>query len=155
MSLLAETVATNINWTLICAIVLTVATVGMWWDARRNKTPQPFSVKEVKTLHEQFASLEEFKTLSRHNTERHGQLFDAVKQAKAEARAELALAVNTINTDRAKTMEGLRVEFAAVRSELVSQGKEIAGLQTATDQQDKKLSSMDMKLDRLIERNSS
>ena len=35
---LAEDVATNINWTLICGIVLTAATVAMWWDARKQRS---------------------------------------------------------------------------------------------------------------------
>lgn len=38
--MLAESIATNVNWTLIATIVMAVGTVLMWWDARKTKTTQ-------------------------------------------------------------------------------------------------------------------
>ena len=62
--MLAEQVATDINWTLICTIIMAIGTLGMWLDSRKNKTTtisnQPLSVEMVKALHDQFASKDEF-----------------------------------------------------------------------------------------------
>jgi len=38
--ILAESIADNVNWSLIAAIVMTVATVGMWLDARKSRVTQ-------------------------------------------------------------------------------------------------------------------
>lgn len=46
--LLAENLGSNINWSLIALVVTTVATMGMWLDARKSRvmqiSPQPFEV---------------------------------------------------------------------------------------------------------------
>jgi hypothetical protein len=154
--ILAETIATGVNWTLICAIVLTAATVAMWWDARRQRptviSPQPLTVEIIKSLHEKFASLEEFKKLSAHTTDRHNQLFKGIEKAKEHALEELEKSVSAINADRAKTMDGLRRDFDSIRDELTDQGKDIAGLKKETEMQNMKLNTMDGKLDGLPSR---
>ena len=45
--ILAENLATNINWTLIATIVMALATAGMWYDAKKSRVTeikQPLSV---------------------------------------------------------------------------------------------------------------
>lgn len=138
---------------ILAAVVAAVTAVAAYFSrARVEIGPQPLTVEVVKALHQQFANLEEFKKLAAHTTERHAQLFKAVDRVREDARTEIAKAVNVINEDRARTMEGLRQDFSSVKTELTSQGKEIAGLQMATELQNQKLLGMDGKLDRLIER---
>ena len=36
----AETIASNINWTLIFTIVMAMATLGMWWDAKKTRVTE-------------------------------------------------------------------------------------------------------------------
>ena len=47
--ILAESIASDVNWSLVATIVMAVATAGMWWDARRSRptiiTPQPLQVR--------------------------------------------------------------------------------------------------------------
>lgn len=38
--MLAESIATNINWTLIATIIMAVGTLGMWLDARKSRVTQ-------------------------------------------------------------------------------------------------------------------
>jgi len=48
--MLAETIASNVNWTLIATIVMALATMGMWWDAKNSKTviePNPLPVQKI------------------------------------------------------------------------------------------------------------
>ena len=140
--------------TLAVVVGAVMAVIAYFSRTKIEVGPQPLTVEVVKALHDQFANLEEFKQLAKHTTERHGQLFKSIERAREDARAELGAAVNAINADRAQTMTGLRKDFDSIRSELTDQGKDISGLQTATDLQTKQLSNMDAKLDRLIERNN-
>lgn len=47
----AESIASNVNWTLIATIVMALATLGMWWDAKKNKAtviePNPLPVQKI------------------------------------------------------------------------------------------------------------
>ena len=43
--ILAETIATNVNWTLIFTIIMALATAGMWWDARRIREERPTQIE--------------------------------------------------------------------------------------------------------------
>lgn len=36
--ILAESIAHDINWTLIATVIMAVGTMLMWWDARKTKT---------------------------------------------------------------------------------------------------------------------
>jgi hypothetical protein len=140
----------------VLATVLGVVIAGASYFSRQRVQvgPQPLRVKIDEAMHDQFAGKKDFDALTKHTTERHGQLFKAVEKSVKDAEEKLARAVHEINRDRAKTMEGLRQEFHAVRTELTDQGKEIAGLQTATDLQNQSLNGINSKLDRLIERKS-
>lgn len=46
--MLAESIATNINWTLIATIIMAIGTFGMWLDARKPRateiSPSPLHV---------------------------------------------------------------------------------------------------------------
>ncbi|HEV2692235.1 MAG TPA: hypothetical protein VG347_05010 [Verrucomicrobiae bacterium] len=140
--MLAEDIAKDINWTLITAIVMTLATVAMWWDARKSRTTntvitnQPLTVEIVKALHEQFANKEEFDKHVGHNTDRHAQIFKTIERVERTANAALEKQVET------------------VRKDLVVVGNHVAGLQTETKLQNQQLARMDAKLDRLAERKS-
>ncbi|MEI8289816.1 MAG: hypothetical protein WCH99_10110 [Verrucomicrobiota bacterium] len=47
----AEAIASNINWTLICTILMAIGTFGMWLDARKAKStviePNPLPVQKI------------------------------------------------------------------------------------------------------------
>ena len=49
--ILAETIATDVNWTLVATLVMAAATAGMWWDAKRSRptliSPQPLEVRNA------------------------------------------------------------------------------------------------------------
>ena len=48
--MIAEIVAQNINWTLIFTIIMSLATLGLWWDARRQpalRVEQPLQTTKV------------------------------------------------------------------------------------------------------------
>jgi capsule polysaccharide export protein KpsE/RkpR len=140
---------------VLAAVLAAVVGVAAYFSRQRVEVgPQPLRVQIDEALHDQFAGKGEFNTLKGHTTERHAQLFNDIRKAREEARAEVAKAKEEINADRAATMAGLRLDFDAIRKELTEQGREISGLQSSTDSQDKKLMSMDAKLDRLIERKS-
>ena len=38
--MLAESIASNVNWTLIATIIMALATALMWWDARKIRVTQ-------------------------------------------------------------------------------------------------------------------
>jgi hypothetical protein len=38
--ILAETIAKDVNWSLIASIVMAIVSTLMWWDARKNKSVQ-------------------------------------------------------------------------------------------------------------------
>ena len=48
MPMLAETFADGVNWSLIFTGIMSVATLALWWDSRKQHntivTPQPLSV---------------------------------------------------------------------------------------------------------------
>jgi len=49
--ILAESIASDVNWTLVATLVMAAATAGMWWDAKRSRptliTPQPLEVRDA------------------------------------------------------------------------------------------------------------
>ena len=49
--MLAETIASNVNWSLIFTIIMALATAGMWWDARNSRgvkiKPNPLRFEEI------------------------------------------------------------------------------------------------------------
>lgn len=45
--MMAETIATDVNWSLVATLVTAVATAGMWWEARRPRgVVDPSSARE-------------------------------------------------------------------------------------------------------------
>lgn len=116
--MLAEQVASNVNWSLICNVVLALTGILMWLDSRKAKSttisPQPISVKE----HTEFVSKNDFQALTTGNTERHAQLFAKIEKVEREARASIAAEVNKIQSDRQRTMEKLNEQFTFIRESL-------------------------------------
>lgn len=49
MTMLAETIATGVNWSLIASLVMAAFTALMWWDARRKpvELAQPVQTTKV------------------------------------------------------------------------------------------------------------
>jgi len=45
----AETIASNVNWSLIASLVMAVVTTLMWWDARRKplEVQQPIQTTKI------------------------------------------------------------------------------------------------------------
>jgi hypothetical protein len=111
--ILAEQVAANVNWSLICNLVLALTGILMWLDSRKVKattiSPQPIVIQEQK----EFVNKNEFQTVAAGNTERHAQLCQAIEKVEREARAALTTEVNKIQTDRQRTMEKLNEHFSS------------------------------------------
>ncbi len=74
--LFAETFADNVNWSLIAAVVMTLATVGMWMDSRKSHTteisPSPLTItgsplsnaelqRDLKNINYRIKALEEWR----------------------------------------------------------------------------------------------
>ena len=119
--ILADQLATGINWMLLTSIVMTLATVGMWLDSRKQRKTtleQPVDVRLVKALHEEFAHKAEFDQLVSSNTQRHAQLFGKMETLEREARALINHEITKINTDRTRTMEKLNEQFTFIRESL-------------------------------------
>ena len=86
--ILAETLATNINWTLIATIVMALATAGMWYDAKKcrvTQIEQPLNVtgtplgnaeiqRDLKAMNHRIVSLEAWR----------GQLLNKLDADKSE-----------------------------------------------------------------------
>ena len=127
--MLAESIASNINWSLISTILMAIATVGMWLDARKGRplqiSPQPLPVEVVKALHEQFADREEFKKHVAHNTDRHNQLFKSIDRVEIATREKMEQRFDALAVDRQKTMEKLGDEFVYIRESLASINTEL------------------------------
>ena len=119
--ILADQLATGVNWMLLTSIVMTLATVGMWLDSRKQRKTtleQPVDVRLVKALHEEFAHKAEFDQLVSSNTQRHAQLFGKMETLEREARALINHEITKINTDRTRTMEKLNEQFTFIRESL-------------------------------------
>lgn len=119
--MLAETIATGVNWSLLASIVMALATVGMWIDSRKQRKTtleQPVDVRLVKALHEEFANKSAFDDLVATNSRRHEQLFGRIELVERDTRAAIALEVTKINTDRTRTMEKLNEQFTFIRESL-------------------------------------
>ncbi len=54
--MLAETFASNINWTLIFTALMAVTSAGMWWDARRQK-PAPTQLEQPVQIQKVFPAV--------------------------------------------------------------------------------------------------
>ena len=84
--LFAEEIASNINWSLIASLILTVFTGLMWWDARKQRVTQiqqPFTVtgsplnnaeiqRDLKAMNHRLVSLEQWR----------GQILDKMEEDK-------------------------------------------------------------------------
>jgi len=131
----SETVATNVNWSLISTIVMAMATVGMWLDARKQRKvtlDQPVDVRLVKALHDEFAKQSELhalglvvKDLSKHNTERHGQLFNKIADVERQGREAMDRRFATLAEDRAESLEKLNEQFQFIRESIVAINTEL------------------------------
>ena len=90
--MLAEQVASNINWTLIATIIMALATAGMWWDAKKSRVTQiaqPLEVsaspltaaeiqRDVKAMNHRLRSLEDWRNqLIQKLEEDKGQVIEA------------------------------------------------------------------------------
>ena len=110
--ILAETLATNINWTLIATIVMALATAGMWYDAKKcrvTQSEQPLNVtgtplgnaeiqRDLKAMNHRIVSLEAWR----------GQLLnklDADKSEVIEAGEERARRIYTHVEDVRKEID--------------------------------------------------
>lgn len=83
--MLAETFATNVNWTLLATVVMAICTALMWWDARKAKSVQiegqisgapptnSILARDLKTLNYRVKSLEEWrdKLISKLDDDKH------------------------------------------------------------------------------------
>ena len=119
--ILADQLATGVNWMLLTSIVMTLATVGMWLDSRKQRKTtleQPVDVRLVKALHEEFAHKAEFDQLVSSNTQRHAQLFGKMETLEREARALINHEIPKLNTARTRTMEKLNEQFTFIRESL-------------------------------------
>jgi hypothetical protein len=125
--MLAESIASDVNWTLIATAVMAVATFGMWWDAKKKplQISQPLTVEIVKALHEQFADKAEFKSHVTANTERHGQIFHRIDKVEREARLAMNERFEKLNEDRQATMEKLNNQFIFIRENLAGINREL------------------------------
>jgi hypothetical protein len=71
--MLAESFASNVNWTLISTMVMAICTALMWWDARKAKSVQiegqisgapptnSILARDLKTLNHRIKSLEDWR----------------------------------------------------------------------------------------------
>lgn len=121
--ILADQIATNVNWMLIASILMSIGTVGMWMDARKaRKTTldQPVDVRLVKALHEEFANKLDVQVALKLNTERHAQLFRAIEKVEREARAEMDRRFVELARDRKETMDRLNDQFTFIRENISS-----------------------------------
>ncbi len=121
--ILADQIATNVNWMLIASILMSIGTVGMWMDARKaRKTTldQPVDVRLVKALHEEFANKLDVQVALKSNTERHAQLFRAIEKVEREARAEMDRRFVELARDRKETMDRLNDQFTFIRENISS-----------------------------------
>jgi hypothetical protein len=120
--ILAETFASNINWSLLASAVMAVATLGLWWDARKRRStaiePQPLAVEIARDLHEQFAGKRDFDELKAGNTRRHAELFQKIEAVEAAARLDLARELKEVNEDRRRTLEKLNEQFTFIRENI-------------------------------------
>jgi len=126
--IVAETIATGINWSLIATLVMAIGTFGMWIDGRRSRKTvleQPVDVRLVKALHEEFAQKAEFEQLVNSNTQRHSQIFKRIEDVEREARVLIGAEVSKINLDRQRTMEKLNEQFTFIRESLASINTEL------------------------------
>jgi hypothetical protein len=120
--LLAESFASNVNWTLLATAVMALATLGMWWDTRKRRAtaiePQPLAVEIARDLHEQFAAKRDFEELRTANTRRHAELFQKIEAVESAARADLARELKEVNEDRRRTLEKLNEQFTFIRENI-------------------------------------
>jgi hypothetical protein len=86
--MLAESIASNINWTLICTILMAIATFGMWLDAKKARVTQieqPLNVtgtplgnaeiqRDLKAMNHRLVALEQWR----------GQLINKLDSDKTE-----------------------------------------------------------------------
>ncbi|MDR3459563.1 MAG: hypothetical protein P4N60_19205 [Verrucomicrobiae bacterium] len=132
--MLAEQVATNINWTLICTIIMAIATFGMWLDSRKSRTtnitPNPLEVKEAAS----FVHRQEFEKHVEVNSQTHRDIFSKIGGVERGANSSIESKVET------------------VRKDLVHVSNQVSALESKTDAQNQQLARMDAKLDRLTER---
>jgi hypothetical protein len=127
--ILAEQVATDINWTLICAIIMAIGTLGMWLDSRKQRplqvSPQPLTVEIVKALHDQFANKDDFCRHVVHAEKIHNELFNRMRAAENAARLELGQEITRINADRTATMKELNEQLTFIRESLAAINREL------------------------------
>lgn len=128
MPIFAETVATNVNWSLIATIIMAVATFGMWWDSRKQRKvslDQPVDVRLVKALHEEFAHKEDFDRHRNDNTARHAQLFGKIDNVEKQTREAMDRRFALLAEDRAESLEKLNEQFQFIRESIVELKTEI------------------------------
>jgi hypothetical protein len=127
-----------IGWVLIAIVSLVVAInqVDDFLKRRNGKEsdrtvgPQPFQVTEAK----EFVHKREFEKHVEHNTNRHGQLFSAIDQVKAEA------------------AKSLKNDVGELRDKIEEVARQNAGQTSTQNLMNQRLIHMDGKIDRLIER---
>jgi hypothetical protein len=121
-----------IGWVLIAIVSLVVAInqVDDFLKRRNGKEsdrtvgPQPFQVTEAK----EFVHKREFEKHVEHNTNRHGQLFSAIDQVKAEA------------------AESLKEDVGELRKEITDVSKQVAGIDAAMELQNQQLQRIETNL---------
>lgn len=121
------------KWILGCTIVMALATVAaviISLVALNKKTdtqisPQPLLVEITKALHERFADKGSFEQHVAGNTARHAQLFNRIDEVEQVARKEIAQARDSINADRARTMEKLNEQFTFIRENIAAINAEL------------------------------
>ncbi len=125
------------GWIIVCLAALAVS----WnqiddWVKRRSGNdaqrigPQPFEVRPAA----EHVPRAEFDRHVEKNTERHGQLFDAIETVKDNAG------------------EALRNETTAIREKINKVATDVAGLAKATELQNQHLAGIQASLNRVLER---
>lgn len=109
------------KWILACTIIMaagTIAAVAISIIALNKKqevkVDQPLSIEIVEELHERFAAKRAFDELVKHNTERHGQLFNRIEAVENEYRRELGRQIEKVN----EHFTFIREHIAAINREL-------------------------------------
>ena len=135
--MLAETIANNINWSLIANAVMAIGTIGLWLSSRKPSnteiSPQPLIV----AMEKEFTTKREFENHVAHVQAEHDKIFSKIGGVERGANSSIENKVEV------------------VRKDLVIVSNQVASLSAETKGQNQQLARMDAKLDRIAERTQS
>lgn len=99
--ILAETIATNVNWTLIATIIMAVAAAGAWVDTRRqlNKPTSPTQIEQPLQVQKIWpaATLAELRDAMKQTNERIDRQQEQIDKISEIIRLEIPEMVEKVN----------------------------------------------------------